>query len=280
MMADYAGGKLFTGVGGGSRVARALDPQSTPFCTVSLPHTVGAPTAPRLCPFSLPLPFSPVPAVGQEASLGLWGDNIVISLSLPFHFPFFCSQDAFQNASQAASQTTVYMSTNGLLTFSEEGSTDVDFRSGAAPNPATPGGVIAPFWGDLTTSGGVRNGLVAGVWRSWGPEGEPPVAVRLRWLNVSFPLVWSATLGFQVGGGRWEVGRRVGGAWGRGKEGSGKEGRGNAQVSRVGYPTGGEHYSCPAVTKMRLCRPSGVRKVRHVGAGWGRGEEREGGGGE
>src|SRR3954447_8474172 len=69
----------------------------------------------------------------------LTGDDASLAIPLPFPFPFY-----------GASKSTVFVSTNGYLTFTPRAAGTEDFRNAPLLDPTTPTDGIFAFWDDLT----------------------------------------------------------------------------------------------------------------------------------
>ncbi|GAA4733804.1 hypothetical protein Prum_012450 [Phytohabitans rumicis] len=83
--------------------------------------------------------FTPADDTVLQALAG--ADNAVTQVSLPFEFPFY--GDVFD---------TVWVDTNGLLTFTEPGGSTPG-RSMTIPAASAPNGLVAAFWDDLVVDG-------------------------------------------------------------------------------------------------------------------------------
>ena len=79
--------------------------------------------------------FEFVDISGTGTALSLGDDNASSALALPFAFPFY-----------GASQTAVYVGSNGLLTFG--GGTGSNVNQ-SLPDPAAPNNLIAMYWDDV-----------------------------------------------------------------------------------------------------------------------------------
>lgn len=79
-----------------------------------------------------------ISSTGTQLSLS---DDSYQSVSLPFDFPFY-----------EALKSTVYVSSNGFLSFSSSGANSLS--NSTLPNPNTPNDVIALLWNDLNPSSG------------------------------------------------------------------------------------------------------------------------------
>ncbi|MCC7384975.1 MAG: putative Ig domain-containing protein [Deltaproteobacteria bacterium] len=86
--------------------------------------------------------FSSIAGVGVPLSFSSVDDGTA-SVSLPFEFPFF--------GQRYPAGTTIYVSTNGLITF---GASSTSYSNTAIPSSATPNAFIAGFWHDLEVGAG------------------------------------------------------------------------------------------------------------------------------
>ena len=94
---------------------------------------------------AVPFTFEDISATGTVVP-GLTGvDDVSISIPVGFTFPFY-----------GASNTTVFVSSNGLMTFGTANTTFTNSDLTAVP----PQAAIAPFWDDQHTAGGVAGSNV------------------------------------------------------------------------------------------------------------------------
>jgi PGF-pre-PGF domain-containing protein/uncharacterized repeat protein (TIGR01451 family) len=85
-------------------------------------------------------PYNWIEISGTGAATGVTGDDDSALISIGFPFQFYGN-----------TYTSVYVSSNGFLTF---GSSSSSSTGGTIPSTSTPNAVIAPFWDDLDPSEG------------------------------------------------------------------------------------------------------------------------------
>jgi hypothetical protein len=130
---------------------------------------------------AVPFTFEDISATGTVIAPMTNQDNVSVSIPLGFTFPFY-----------GVNNTTVTVSTNGLLTFGLGGATPVNTDLTTMPGQAT----IAPFWDDLHSGGGVAGSNV--FFQTIGSGANQHLTIQ--WNNVRFLTGGTAgdTITFQV----------------------------------------------------------------------------------
>ncbi|MDG4823353.1 PQQ-dependent sugar dehydrogenase [Asanoa sp. WMMD1127] len=83
------------------------------------------------------------PFVGADATtLPLAGDDVKQQVSVPFAFPFY-----------GVPQSSVWVTSNGFLSFADPGQAGLIAVNGALPSGSAPNNAIYPFWDDLVLRG-------------------------------------------------------------------------------------------------------------------------------
>lgn len=120
------------------------------------------------------LPF----ATADPTVLPVTGDDTYAKVSLPFSVPFY-----------ARSQDTIWVSSNGFLSFADPGGSQP--LNSALPNVALPNAALCPFWDDLVVryDSTVRMGVTGTAPNRW---------LVVEWRNIGLYGSTSARITFSV----------------------------------------------------------------------------------
>lgn len=178
---DATGSYAFTSVPEGhydlrAEAGRCADPQEAPL-TVDGPETLDFGLARRSDAYGHSCSLPPSAFIAADSVLPLTGDDQALGVALPFPFSFY-----------GQSYSTVYVSTNGVVSFTGASSS---YLNSSIPNTATPNGAVYAFWDDLYVDG------LASI-RTQTLGSEPNRQFVIEWRNVHFYGDTSRRVRFEI----------------------------------------------------------------------------------